>query len=76
MIRSLYRFHVCYQVGRVVKRLQVPLPYKLGFNATDNLYSSEGVFKLCEDYKVRHNTMRYWNDKFFGTHQHGFVWIT
>ena len=56
---------------RVLKRLQVPLPYKLGFNAIDNPYSSKGFFKLCEDYGAPHDLMRYQNNKFFGTHQHG-----
>ena len=27
MIRAVYRFHVCYHVRRVLKRLQVPLPH-------------------------------------------------
>ena len=25
----------------------------------------------CEDYEVPHDSMRYWNEKFFGTQQHG-----
>ena len=36
-----------YYVRRILKRLQVPLPYESGFNATDNAYSSEGVYKVC-----------------------------
>ena len=39
MIRAVYRFHVYYHVRRVLKRLQVPLPYKTGFNAADNPYT-------------------------------------
>ena len=54
-----------------MKRLQVLLPYTSGFNAADNPYSSEGFFKLCEDYGVSHNPMRYRNEKFFGTYKHG-----
>ena len=56
---------------QVLKRLQVPLPYELGFSAIDNLYRSEGFFKLCVGYRVPHDPMRYQNEKFFGTHQHG-----
>ena len=44
------------------------MPYESGFKATDNLYSSEGFFKLCEDYGVPH---KYQSKKFFGAHQHG-----
>ena len=70
MVRSLYQFHMYYHLRQVLKRLQVLLPYKLGSNATNNPYSSEGFFKLCEDYGVSHDPMRYWNKKFFGTHKH------
>ena len=70
MVRSLYQFHVYYHVRQVLKRLQVPLPYKFGFNAADNPYIGEGFFKLYKDYGVLHNPMRYWNKEFFGTDQH------
>ena len=63
-VRSLYRFHVCYYVKQVLKRLQVPLPYESGFNATDNPYSSEGFFKLCESYGVPHDPKGYQDEKF------------
>ena len=52
MVRWLYRFNIYYHVRRFLKRLQVPLPHELGFNATDNPYSSEEFFKLWEDYGV------------------------
>ena len=32
MVGTLYRFHVYYHVRRILKRLQVPLPHKAGFN--------------------------------------------
>ena len=75
MVRLPHQFHVYYHVKRVLKRLQVPLPYKSGFNATNNSHSSKGFFKLCEGYGVPHDLMRYQNEKFFGTHQHG-GWLT
>ena len=40
MIRAVYRFHVYYQVRRVLKILQVPLPHETIFNAADNPYTS------------------------------------
>ena len=71
MVRSLYQFHMYYHMRLAINRLQVPLPCESGFNATNNHYSSEGFFKLCEAYGVPHNPIRYQNKKFFGTHQHG-----
>ena len=46
------------------------MSYELGFNATGNSYSGEEFFKLCEDYGVPPDSMRYHNEKFFGTHRH------
>ena len=62
MIRSVYRFHVYYHVKRlhrVLKRLQVLLPHKTGFNAFDNPYMSSEFFKICEDYGVPNDPMKY-----------------
>ena len=46
MIRSVYHFHVYYHVRRVLKRLQVPLPHKTGFNAADNPYTESEFLKF------------------------------
>ena len=54
---------------RVLKRLQVPLPYEAGFNAADNPYTNEEFFKLNEDYKVPYDPMRYRDEKFYWTYQ-------
>ena len=59
---------------QVLEKLQVPLPHELGFNATDNPYSSEGFFKLCKDYGVPQDPMRYWNERFYWTYQCGVKW--
>ena len=69
MVRSLYRFHVYYHVRRVLKRLQVPLPYEGGFNAADNPYTNEEFFKVCEDYGVPHDPLRHRDEKFYWTCQ-------
>ena len=39
VIRAVYHSHVYYHVRQVLKRLQVPLPHKTGFNPTDNPYT-------------------------------------
>ena len=74
MIRLVYRFHVYYHVRRVLKRLQVPLPHKTGFNAADNLYTESEFLKICEDYGIPNDPMRYRDEKFYWTFQHGVHW--
>ena len=73
MIRSVYRFHLYYHVRRILKRLQTPLPHEPSFNAADPYTSSE-FFKICEDYRVPNDPMKYWDEKFYWTYQHGVRW--
>ena len=74
MIGSVYRFHIYYYVRRVLKRLQVPLPHETGCNAADNPYTESEFFKICEDYGVPNDPMRYRDEKFYWTYQHGVGW--
>ena len=74
MVRTVYRFHVYYHLRRILKRLQVPLPQEAGFNSAYNPYTNEEFFKICEDYGVPHNPMKYRNEKFYWTYQHGVGW--
>ena len=55
--------------------MQVPLPHKASFNAADNPYTKEEFFKICEDYGVPHDPMRYRDEKFYWTYQHGGGWL-
>ena len=66
MIRAVYRFHVYYHVKQVLKRLQVPQPHGPGFNASDNPYTVSEFLKICEDYRVPNNPMKYWDENFIG----------
>ena len=66
MIRSVYRFHVYYHVRRILKRLQTPLPHETGFNIADNPYAESEFFKICEDYGVPNDPMRYRDENFIG----------
>ena len=70
MIRSVYRFHV----RRILKKLQVPLPHETGFNAADNPYTESEFFKICEDYRVPNDPMRYRDEKFYWSYQRGIGW--
>ena len=74
MIRSVYRFHVYYHVRRILKKLQVPLPHETGFSAADNPYTESEFFKICEDYGVPNDPMRYRYEKFYWTYQRGIAW--
>ena len=69
MVRAVHRFHVYYHVTRILKRLQVSLPHKASFNTADNPYTNKEFFKICEDYGVPHNPMKYMNEKFYCTYQ-------
>ena len=72
VIRPVYRFHVYYHVRRVLKRLQVLLPHKTGFNAADNPYTESEFLKICEDYRVPNDHKKY--IKFYWTYQCGVRW--
>ena len=74
MIRAVYQFHVYYHVRRVLKKLQVPLPHKTSFNADDNPFTKSEFFKICEDYRVPNDPMKYWAKKFYWAYQHGVGW--
>ena len=71
MVRAVYRFHFYYHVRRVLKKLQVPLAHGL---AADNPYTAEEVFKICEDYGVPNDPMKYRDEKFYWTYQRGVGW--
>ena len=59
MVRAVYQFHIYYHVRQVLKRLQAPLLQEASFGASDNPYTSEEFFKICEDYGVPHNPIKY-----------------
>ena len=39
-IRSIYRFHVYYHIRRILKVLEIPLPYENMFNQYNNPYNN------------------------------------
>ena len=68
MVRAVYHFHLHYE------RLQVPLLHSPSFNAADNPYTESEFFKICEDYRVPNDPMKYRDEKFYWTYQHGVRW--
>ena len=52
----------------------MPLPHGTGFNAADNPYTESEFLKICEDYGVPNDPMRYRDEKFYWPCQHGISW--
>ena len=69
MIRSVYRFHVYYHVRRILKRLQVALPYQNGFSQFENPYSKEAFLEICSEYGVDSDPMKYRGQYFASSFQ-------
>ena len=63
-----------YHVRRVLKKLQTPLPHETGFNATDNPYTESEFLRICEDYRVPNDPMKYWDEKFYWSYQRSIHW--
>ena len=52
LIRSVYRFHVYYHMRLILYRLKVALPREERYKKTNNSYSKEDYFQVCEEYGV------------------------
>ena len=52
MIRSIYCFHVYYHIRRILKILEIPLPYENSFNQYNNPYNHEMFLTVCGEYGV------------------------
>ena len=59
---------------QVLKRLQVSLPHESSFNTTDNPYTKSEFFKICGDYGVPNDPVKYRDEKFYWTYQHRVGW--
>ena len=69
MIRSIYRFHVYYHIRRILKILEIPLPYKNSFNQYSNPYNHEKFIGICSEYGVSNDLTKWRNQKYFSTWQ-------
>ena len=69
MIRSIYRFHVYYHIRRILKILEIPLPYENSFNQYNNPYNHEKFIAICSEYGVSNDLMKWRNQKYFSTWQ-------
>ena len=50
------------------------MPHETGFNAADNRYTESGFLQICENYRVPNDPMKYRDEKFYWTCQHGVGW--
>ena len=69
MIRSIYRFHVYYHIRRILKILEIPLPYENSFNQYSNPYNHEKYIHICSEYGVSNDLTKWRNQKYFSTWQ-------
>ena len=69
MIWSIYRFHVYYHIKRILKILEIPLPYENSFNQYNNPYNHEKFIKICGEYGVNNDLTNWRNQKYFSTWQ-------
>ena len=69
MIRSIYRFHVYYHIRRILKILEIPLPYENSFNQYNNPYNHEKFIGICSEYRVSNDLTKWRNQKYFSTWQ-------
>ena len=51
-LQSVYRFHVYYQIRRILEEIQAPLPYDETWNAMKNSYDRKGYEKICDEFGV------------------------
>ena len=69
MIRSIYRFHVYYHIRRILKILEIPLPYENSLNQYKNPYNHEKFISICSEYGVSNDLTKWRNQKYFSTWQ-------
>ena len=69
MIKSIYRFHVYYHIRRILKILEMPLPYENSFNQYNNPYNHEKFIEICNEYGVSNDLTKWRNQKYFSTWQ-------
>ena len=50
------------------------MPDETSFNAADNPYTESEFLKLCKDYGVPNDPMRYRDEKFYWSYQRGIHW--
>ena len=50
------------------------MPHETGFNVADNPYTESEFLKICGDYRVPNDPMRYRDKKFYWSYQYSVHW--
>ena len=69
LVMALYRFHVYYHIRRIFKQMRTPLPFETSFKQFNNPYNKEEFLKICHEYGVDFNPMKYREQSFFSSYQ-------
>ena len=69
MIRSINCFHVYYHIRRILRILEIPLPYENSFNQYNNPYNHEMFIKICGRYGVSNDLTKWRYRKYFSSWQ-------
>jgi len=56
LLSSVFKFHIYYQVRKVLQEMSCPLPGESLFNATDNHANMTAYKKLCNEFNVNVNS--------------------
>ena len=50
LLQSVYRFHVYYQIRRILVEIQTPLPQDQAWDAVNNPYDRRGYERICHEF--------------------------
>ena len=56
MIGSLFKFHIYYQIRRILKQMSIALPQDTSWNAFDNSYDRSAYERICNEFNVDVNS--------------------
>ena len=65
IIRSIYRFHIYYHIRRILKILEISLPYENSFNQYNNPYNHERFIKHFGEYGASNDLTKWRNKNIF-----------
>ena len=55
LVRSVYRFHVHFNIRLILHELGISLPQEDGFSKVKNSYIQSAYYSICDDYAVDEN---------------------
>ena len=66
---SIEHLNAYYHIRRILKILEIPLPYENSFNQFNNPYNHEKCIHICSEYGVSNDLTKWRNQKYFSTWQ-------